>query len=228
MRLFKILLLIFVLQACSSQDADLKQPLFLSLNADINRDPLKNNQLWFESGFITFFQVTLSGERLQGDDYYFESSSAPGFVVRFDNAAFVPELQFNMPIGIYSLIRMQFNMPGGGSPSLDLRGKFQDSSGAIIPVILQVDRFESFDIIAKGRFGDQEIILDNAQSSNAQGQIEFNPGHWFSSVSIEDLQGATRAIFEGQESILISNSSNTDIFSEVDDRLDELNQLTFF
>ena len=64
------------------------------------------------------------------------------------------------------------------------------------------------------------------EGSTRIGKIELNPGHWFSGISIEQLEAAEVNDYNSSQVILINRQHNADLYTEIDNRLDELNQLT--
>ncbi len=220
-----LLVCILILQACSSDDDfSLKEPTGLSISMDLNRELTKSDRLYFDGGKILISRLQMEGDRVQADDYFFQNGYQPPLQLALDSTIFNPELQFDLPQGIYNRIAMEFEIPSANIPVLEVRGSFQDSTNNWIPLLLEVDSFELFRLLADNIEGDREIVIDNQLGYNAL--VKLNPVHWFSGISIEQLEEADQSLLSGQMGILINRQSNSGIFTEVSSRLDELNSLT--
>jgi len=226
MKKWKLIGLIIFLQACSADMSfDLKAPQSLIFAADVNREGGKLDRLFFEGGLLRISRFQLDGDRVEAEDYFFQNGYTPPMEIPLDSLAY-PSLQFDLPQGIYNSIRLQFEIPSANIPTLIIMGRFQDSTGVWVPLRLEVDSFELFNILALDPYGDQEIVIEEGNSY--YGLLKLNPQHWFSSVRTEQLESAQRISLSGQSTILITRSVNAEIFTEVDNRLDELNSLTIF
>ncbi|MCR9153637.1 MAG: hypothetical protein NXI09_05970 [Bacteroidetes bacterium] len=220
-----LLLLIIVLQACSADESfDFKSPSGLSFYFDVNREASKNGRLLFNDGFILISRLQLEGDRVQAEDYFFQNGYQPPILAELDSNAYNPQLQFDFPQGIYNRIEFEFEIPSSNITVLQVDGQFKDSTGAWLPIRLEVSSFELFQVLAADREGEQEIVIEDQFSYSAL--IRLNTVHWFSGISIAQLEAADRTIINGQSGILIKDNKNTAIYNEVDDRLDELNSLS--
>ncbi|WP_421754136.1 hypothetical protein [Croceimicrobium sp.] len=226
MKKWKLIGLIIFLQACSADKSyDLKAPQSLIFAADVNREGGKLDRLFFEGGLLRISRFQLDGDRVEAEDYFFQNGYSPAMEIPLDSLAY-PRLQFDLPQGIYNSIRLQFEIPSANIPTLIVLGRFQDSTGLWVPLRLEVDSFELFSLLALDQFGDQEIVIEEGNSY--YGLLRLNPQHWFSGVRTEQLEAAQRISIGGESTLLINRSVNSEIFTEVDNRLDELNDLTIY
>lgn len=220
-----ILFIIILLQACSVDSGlEYKSPSGLNVRMDLNAGPTKNGRLYFAGGEIVLSRFQLEGNRVQGDDYFFQNGYNPPISIPLDSTWVNPELQFDLPQGIYNRIEIQFEIPSANITTLRIEGSFQDSSGLWLPLRLEVDSFEAFEVLANNNEGLQEVVIDNEYGYTAL--IKLNPVHWFSGLSISDLEQAERSLIGGVSGIVISTDVNTVLYSEIDNRLDELNSLS--
>lgn len=220
-----ILLILILLQACALDDSlEYKSPSGLNVRVDLISGPTKNGRLYFDGGQISISRFQLEGNRVQGDDYFFQNGYSPAIAIPLDSNWFNPDLQFDLPQGIYNRIEIQFEIPSANITTLRVEGNFQDSSGQWIPLRLEVDSFEAFQVLASDNEGFREVVIDNDFGYIAL--IKLNPVHWFSSISLSQLEQADRSMIGGTSGILISSDVNAELYSDIDDRLDELNSLS--
>ncbi len=216
-----LLIIIVLLQACSA-DESLKVPSGFGIRFDVNREFSKDDRLYFLDGEMLISRLKLEGDRVQAEDYFFQNGYQPPLKVSLD-ADFNSELSFDLPQGIYSRIELDFEIPSANIPVLTINGRFKDSTDTWLPLRIEVSSFEYFQILATDYRGEQEIVIEDQRSYWAI--VSLNPVHWFSGISLEQLNQAQQSIIDGEMGILISVDSNSDIYDEVDKRLDELNSL---
>lgn len=224
-RITLFILSIIFLAACSADEfANFKAPGALFLQFDVNREPTKLNRLAFTDGLIRISNFQLDGDRVEAEDYFFQNGFQPPLEILFDSLAIVPQFQFDLPQGIYNTLRINFEIPSANIPTLIVLGSVQKADGTWFPLALEIDSFENFSFLAKNSSGGNELVFQ--EGSTRIGKIELNPGHWFSGISIEQLEAAEVNDYNGSQVILINRQHNADLYTEIDNRLDELNQLT--
>ncbi len=224
MKRYLALVVLISLQACSSADeSDLKEPTTLEFRMDLVREATKGGALSFNGGFLILSRFTFDGDRVQGGDSYFDREYEDGLYVPFEAGTPIGDLNFMVPQGTYTEIEVEFEIESDDDLSLQAEGIYTNSDGATYPVVLQLEKLEIFGVNARNDAGNSEVIL-TANRMNL-GNITLNPVHWFSSVSIEELDEAETVDFEGVETILINEEVNEDIYDEVEDRVDELMEL---
>jgi len=222
-RLLKYSLFTFLLTACASDESfDLKAPGSLSLSLDMSREPIKLGTLEFSNGYLRISGLQLDGDRVQAEDYFFQNGYQPPIQVPIDSTWIDGNLFFDLPQGIYNTIQLDFEIPSANIPTLYLEGRFRDSTNLWVNLKLEIDSFERFSLLAQNPQGETEIVLQEGIES--RGLIRLNPEHWFSGISIEQLRQAERTLIGGEEILLISRNVNSNMYSEIDNRLDELNQ----
>ncbi len=224
-RIQLFLLSLLILAGCAADEsADFKAPGALLFQVDINRVPTKLGRLEFDGGLIRISSFQLDGDRVEAEDYFFKNGYQPPLEILFDSLQIAAALQFDLPQGIYNTLQLNFEIPSANIPTLIVVGRLKKANGDWLPLMLEVDSFENFSFLARNANGGQELVF---QEGNVRiGKIEFNPGHWFSGISIEQLEAAPRSLHNGDSILLINRQVNSDFYTEIDNRLDELNQLT--
>lgn len=219
-----ILIALVLLQACAADEGfDLKAPSGFRVSVDLNREASKSDRLFFEGGDLLISRFLLEGDRVQGEDYFFQNGYQPPLLALIDSNFTSDELQFDLPQGIYNYLKIEFEIPSSNIPVLNINGQFKDSTGSWIPLHLAISSFELFELYATDRRGDQEIVIDDQEGYQAL--IRLNPVHWFSGISLQELEQAERSFFNGAQGIMIDTNNNPEIYQEVNSRLDELNSL---
>jgi outer membrane murein-binding lipoprotein Lpp len=171
------------------------------------------NDLVFDSGTITIREVVFDGE---ADTVSVSRTIEQIADIDYATGEVSPEIVIEVPAGDYMGVNLGIELQDeNAEPSVVIEGTYTNSSGEAIPV-----RFE---------FNSGEVFEANAERVNIEagadlvGKISFDAISWFSTVTSEELDNAT--LTEGV--ILISGTSNTDIFDIVADKLDVETQAVF-
>ena len=171
------------------------------------------NDLAFTSGTITIREVVFDGD----NETQSISRTIPQIAnIDYATGAVSPEISFEVPPGNYTSVNLGIEMQDdGASPSTVIEGTYTNSDLEEIPI-----RFE---------FNSGEVFEASAASVRIEagadiiGKVSFDALAWFSTVTVNELDNAT--LSDGI--IVISESSNANIFDKVADRLDVATQATF-
>lgn len=202
-----------------------KQPTQVSFKMDVNSEPGMNGQLTFTGGKIVLREFSFEGERVQGDDVYFEKSFPGGLIITFNPNSGIPELSFDIPQGNYTKIRVEFEAEGNTDNSIFVEGSYTTTGGTTYPLRLETEAVELYSIIAKHSSGSNEIVLVKDTPANAL--IKLDPVHWFGTVSTTLLDNADLINVNGIMTILINDANNGNILDIVLDRVDEASEVVF-
>ena len=122
-----------------------------------------------------------------------------------------------IPAGNYLSPYLGFELQDtNDQPQMVIEGTFIDSAGTQVPLRFEFNSGEVFEAEA----GQVELL----EGRVATAQITFDPVFWFSEVTSEELDNASR---DSNGVIVISETSNAEIFSNVADKLDVATQATF-
>jgi hypothetical protein len=211
------LILLFGLQACETTDDVLKQPTGIDFNFGFTTNSALSGAVRFESGSLTLSRFSFEGERVQGDDAYFEKDFSDGLTIGIFNGD--PALNFEIPQGTYNRIEVEFELQSAGSQSLELRGSFTDDDGESYPLVLKLGNYYYLEVEANRNQSGGEINLLDDQRYSAE--IQLNPAHWFRELDEDDLEDAEIINYQGQPTLLISEQHNEELWDEIIDDLDE-------
>lgn len=212
---------VLMVQSCKKY----KKPTSVTFYMDMEASPLYNGKLTFSSGYFSLYKLSFDGKRKKGDDVGFEKEYASPLQVAFDPNNASQELMFTIPQGIYEKIEMKFETDDdNGIVSLKVVGNYQNTSGDNIPVYLEINESEVFELKGIASSG-QDIVLDKDVATKAK--VLFNVTYWFESVSMNSFENAVLTSVNGTDSIVISNTSNESIYDNIIDRLEESDKIIF-
>ncbi|MDX1686243.1 MAG: hypothetical protein R3275_13480 [Saprospiraceae bacterium] len=209
--------IIGLLISCQSEDNDSNGvELLFSINEDIvnYRSP---GDLQFTDGFITIIEVEFSADKAGGGSVNKEKS---GMVVYdFMSGQSTPTSNtIHIPAGDYKDVYLGIELyDENDKPSLAIEGTYEKQlDGKVYPLRFEFNSGEVFEAEAESA----TVPTD----SPAIAKIKFDPHEWFASVSFDELESAK---VNGQGVIVISESSNEDIFDLVADGLDLSTEAVF-
>ncbi|MDF2157218.1 hypothetical protein [Algoriphagus sp. CAU 1675] len=179
------------------------------INARVNNE----NSLVFTSGKIKFREVVFDGDTQNRSvsithEQISEIDYATGMIT--------PAVNIDVPAGEYTNVNLGIEIQDENSdPSIVIEGTYINSEGTSIPIRLEFNSGEVFEANAS--------VVSIPAGSNIVGKIKFDALDWFSVVSAEELDNAQ--LTNGK--IIISETSNADIFDQVANRLDVATQAVF-
>jgi hypothetical protein len=207
-------LLLFATHGCNK--AKWKRPTDLSFLVGLTTESALNGNLSFSGGEVLVRNISFDGERIQGDDVYFEDEFDAGALVSLSGIDANSQLLYEVPQGTYTSIRIDFDAESSASQTITILGSYLNSSSVELPVIIELDILEFSDGLARNVAGITEIEL--VEDIPATATILFNPAFWFETISINQLDNAQTTMVNGVESILISPDMNESIYEVVEDR----------
>lgn len=170
----------------------------------------------FSSGFITIREIVFDGDMVEGGSVSITHEQVAEIDLATGNTT--PSLDaVEIPAGNYLSPYLGIELQDiNDQPQMVIEGTFIDSTGAEIPLRFEFNSGEVFEAEA----GQVELL----EGRVATAQITFDPVFWFSGVTSEMLGNANR---DTNGVIVVSETSNAEIFSNVADKLDVATQATF-
>lgn len=225
-----VLIMASTLSCCKKkQEEQWKEPTDVRFKFDINRTPMMGGNLIFTGGSFEMGEFTFDGDKQsgQGDDYYFHSTYPGGNNITFSPTSPVPFLDFDIPQGTFTTIRIEFESEGAsGDDHIVVIGEYTHSVTSVVtPVRLELEEIELYSVVATGPGGGSQVTLNSNASYTPI--IRLDPVHWFQTVPVGDMDNATTYLVSGIPTIVISDSQNEDIFDLVADRVDEATEVEF-
>ena len=170
--------------------------------------------LTFTSGTITIREVVFDGDVVGSESV--SRTVEQIATVDYATGDISPELIVEVPAGTYTSVNLGIELQDvGSSPSVMIEGTYINDAEVSIPVRFEFNSGEVFEANA--------ATVQIEPGTDVTGKITFDALDWFSTVSVEDLENATLT----QGVMIISSTSNTDIFEIVAERLDVATQAIF-
>lgn len=171
------------------------------------------NKLSFTKGKIRFREVVFDGDL--GTRTISVTHEQIAFI-DYATGNISPKVFIDVNPGDYKNVNLGIEIQDEDSePSIVIEGTYISSEEVSIPVRFEFNSGEVFE-------ADAESVTITG-GSNIVGKITFDALDWFSVVSVGSLDNAT--LTDGV--MIISETSNTDIFDKVADRLDVATQAVF-
>lgn len=179
----------------------------------------------FQGGHIHLQEISFEGGRKQGKDVAFHHS-AEGIKADFTSGGTYPPIVLDIPQGTYNSIEVEVDNKEGvtGEPSILINGTYINGMGST-PFRFEFNSSETFEVEAEADNGGKEIVL--IEDMPAIAKVVFDPNYWFSTVTQSMLDNATLTNIMGTPTIVISTSSNEDIYDIVVDRIDDATEAVF-
>ncbi|MCH2449643.1 MAG: hypothetical protein MK198_05800 [Gracilimonas sp.] len=219
LNIFSLLLLIgalLITNACSSDSG--KSPIIdINFNTNTSTSSLSKasnqslaNSLTFLSGTITLTQIQFEVENDEGDSV--EVNIEQVVDVDFATGSTSPDLSsLELPVGTFVESRVELELlDENNNPSVVIEGTFEDSNSQTHPIRFEFNSGETFEVEREGT-----VTFDSGM--NVIAEVTFDPIVWFAGVSTNMLEEATK---NNEGVIVISETSNIDIFDIVADGLD--------
>lgn len=212
---FGSLVILTTMMGCRKNRNKWKEPTAVSFRLDLVKGPVLGGKLSFTGGEVELKNFSLSGERVQGEDVYFEKSL--GLTAQIDPVVDISELNFDVPQGNYTKLMVEVTMGGSGETGIVLNGTYTNSGDTIYPVKVELKFQEIYSLVAKDNLGHTEIVLNKDEP--ATGRIILDPGYWFGAVSTSMLEDADTEEVDGKQTIIINDEHNESILDEIDNRV---------
>lgn len=224
MKIF-ILFFIFSFFLISCKKDKWEEPTNVYFVLGINKSSGLNGKLKFSEGYIKLNNFTFDGTREQSNNVFFSNSFTNGLQINFDESK-VNELSYEVPQGTYNRINISFSTYGiNDSIHLVLRGQYENNSGHIQPVYFAYKAQISFSLYAKLNSGSSEIILKKDEPKTAT--IIFDPIYWFEPVTQSLLNNAHLVNMNENQTIVIDNANNPEIYTIISSRISQGVQVIF-
>ncbi len=174
-----------------------------------------SSHLRFTDGYITIREIVFDGDIVGGKSVSITHEQVAEIDVATGNTT--PSLEtIQIPAGTYTSVNLGIELQDvNDQPQVVIEGFYTDTSGSEVPLRFEFNSGEVFEANAS------EIQLTEDRVATAQ--IKFDPIFWFSTITTEEFEDAVRT----NGVIIVSETSNADIFSTVADRLDVATQATF-
>lgn len=219
-KLSVFLLVVFIILSCSESDDSSNFTGTAQLNITsnlINSSGFTSNALNFDSGYIWVSEIQFEANVVN-------SGSVSRSVEQFSKIDFVTGISdpiienFIIPAGDYSSVDLSVELRDEDSqPCILIEGTYTRTDASIAPIRFEFNSGETFEV-------ESNNTVTVAPGTTAISSIVIDPIAWFSVVPTAMLDNAN---VNPSGTIVISSSSNEDIFDLVEERLDQSTETTF-
>lgn len=172
------------------------------------------NDLQFTSGSITIREVVFDGDLEGGSSVSITHEQIA--TIDYATGLITPEVIIEVTAGTYTSVNLGIELQDDGTGlSIEIEGTYTNSNDTIIPVRFEFNSGEVFEASAP--------MVTLSTDTDVVGKISWDALDWFSVVPASALDAATQT----DGIIVISATSNPDIFDAVADRLDVGTQAVF-
>jgi hypothetical protein len=211
--LFKLSLLVLfvtVLASCSkdddNSDVNVRLAVTTTSSSTATQSRLAANDLVFTSGTITIIEVVFDGDN---GNISVSRTHEQEATINYADGTITPAVMVSVPAGTYTSVNLGIELQDeNSSPSVVIEGIYTHTNEDVIPIRFEFNSGEVFEANA------ELVVLE--EGTDVVGKITFDAISWFSTVSAAQLDNA--ALTDG--TIIISDTSNVNIFDIVADKLD--------
>lgn len=193
-----------------------KRSTELSLRYELVKADASQEFLRLDAGSIYLGSFKWEGKREQSGDVEFQEAFENTLYidVEVDNGAL--DLMYDIPQGTYSEINTELTLEPrvSSSSSVVLQGKFYPSGGDPIRFDFETDKILIFDLEEVFPAGEEEEI-SFIKNTPRIATIRLALWDWFGTTTENMFLNAERTMVNGEEIILISQDSNSDLHDEV-------------
>ncbi|MFO7852464.1 MAG: hypothetical protein ACQERS_04270 [Bacteroidota bacterium] len=219
---------IAVISACEKDE--LKLPAEVKLEFDMNFFNLEGNtkagqKFTVDEAYLILSSLEFDGKREQGEDYFFTSPFDEPVRAEMHTGLTNQNISFDVPQGIYNVIELNLALGDGEGPALQLRGRFQLGPFVDVPVLFEYAFSEEIRVRAMNKEGNRQVILK--KDTPATATVILDAPFMFQLINMGILKNAEHFVIEGEETIVINNEKNIDIFNILATRLDKSLQVIF-
>jgi hypothetical protein len=221
-------LIIFLHSSCEKDELTLPTEVSFefsmeSYQAEESNSPM--NKFIINEGTLIINSIEFDGQREEGEDYYFVSQFTSPLIAEVNTGVTSQTVSFDAPQGIYNKIDISFSLGAENENSLILNGVLKHGASTEIPIRIEYTFQEKINVRGSCQEGNEQIVL--TKDKKAVANVIFNTPDFFKLISYGKIKDATTQNIEGQETILINNQINDDIFNLLASRIDDSIQVVF-
>lgn len=217
--------LIFSTSLVACQKAELKKPTAVNFAFDLNKNFGPGMAVKMNSGTINLVDFRIIGDRVEGEDIDFKRNFGVGLHTDINNSGEIQEMNFDIPQGEYTKINLELDVSAVSEPSLTLEGSYKITQGPNVKLIFEYTGAQKFTIEGEDFNQNSSIIMDADLGKKVS--IEFDPIYWFDGLTSNQLDNADITPQQGQDAIILSESSNVGLYEIVANRMTDSNKAIF-
>lgn len=212
--IFKLLIVGLVLFGCEKYQ--LKQPTSLSINWKMTENSPELNQVELTDGKVFSEVFSVEGQRVKGDDVIIEQTF-PTSIISFNSEQNLG-LLIDVPVGNYTTFKVKLSAIENTDFAFEVNGIYHTSTENL-PVHIVWNQDKMLEFINKNSFE-----LTKTKTYNCF--LELNRQLLFQDVSVIQWEQASITMENDVPTIVISKDFNTNIFNDINDKLNNSLQLS--
>lgn len=227
--IFSCCLLITILSmiGCDKEDA-FKNPTSVAFNLGMDYQGVGgSDELTFSDGYIVLRSFSVIGRRVNAEGFEFTREFSAGLKIPFNNSLTLEDLNFDLPQGDYEALTIRFETLGSNAVNLFLDGEYVYNNPLKTPstVHLKWNAAQQFEVNMTDLAGNTAFSL--TENKLEQPNIIFDVKSWFTNTTEMMLENASFVTNNGKQTMTIDNSTNTNLFNEVNAMVGEALVATF-
>ncbi len=171
-----------------------------------------------DQGLMVIEAIEFNAKREQGKDVFFRSDFSEPLLANLGGPSESKQVNFDIPQGEYNRIDMYFFLGTDELMPLVLEGTFtRPASQGEFPIKFEYRFREEIQVRARARHGQQNIVLQKDIPANAE--VIMDAEFLFRFINFGLLMNAETTTIGGQETILINENINSNIFNILANRI---------
>ncbi len=169
-----------------------------------------------DDGHLRIASIEFEGRRGQGEDVFFTTDWGQPLEVFLGDGTTNFPVVFDIPQGIYNHLEIILNLYANNTPSLTMHGVLDRGPMRDMPVRFEYQHHERIRIRGSGPQGRQVVLLEDQP---ATATVELDTGHLLRLVNMGMIMNAGVVEENGEEVVLISETSNSSTYNMIANRL---------
>jgi hypothetical protein len=212
-------MMILLITSCTK--TELKKPTEIKFGFKANSNV--ESGFHFTQGSVNVCHITIEGNRIEGDDIYFNRPFDTPIETDLNGSSEIQEFRFDIPQGEYNQLSFSFLLKESNEmPSINLKGMYHSDTNPPVSVSFQLDNDQYFDLVVSAKEQNQ-VILNHEQSRT--GDVIFNLDYWFGAITHSMMENATIENINGLEHVAISSVQNVNIYNVVLNRINQTDEV---
>lgn len=220
MKRFKHAAFIALLLIFASCEKKWKQPVTVNLEFETVQTL---GSVDFNDGSISVNEIQFSSSRKQAEDVAFERDEDVS--INMPSGSFSTPVSFELPQGTYTQMKLNLVVENDSGPGIILKGNYAKQGQQVIPVQIEINSSQLFQLIVKENDGTNEIVL--IKDAPRALVITMNLEFLLTDISIDSWQNADMQNTTGIPAIIINTQNNPTIYNSIISRLNGSFQAQF-
>ncbi len=170
-----------------------------------------------DAGAAVLTNVEFAGVRKQGEAVNFQNS--PNTSIDLSTGNIISSVYYDIPQGRYTSmnLKLSFSPNTTNTNGILMKGTYTLTNMQIIPVQFELKISQIFNVSVKENDGSDEVVLVKDSPRNLK--IKINMNEWLAAITPAMFEAATTQNVSGQNTIVINELNNSNIYSGIYNRI---------